>query len=111
MDTGGSDELRVSVVDAEGVSIQANFKRVGDDRVAAKSGDGNGVTLVGTIVACTALGQVSLFYEDGKRPDNVFHFVGNYVLSHLRTHSCRQVTNEEPVVRQRDAGRVNTYNA
>ena len=29
-DTGGSDELRVSVVDAKGVSVQTTFKRTGD---------------------------------------------------------------------------------
>ena len=32
-DTGGSNELRVSVVHAEAVSVQKSFKRVGDDLV------------------------------------------------------------------------------
>ena len=31
-DTGGNDELRVSVVDAEGVSIQTSFKSLGRNR-------------------------------------------------------------------------------
>ena len=32
-DTGGSAELRVSVVDAEGVSVQTSFNRGEDDLV------------------------------------------------------------------------------
>ena len=74
-DTGGSDELRVSVVDAEGVSIQTSFKRVGDDLVVTQSGDGNSVTVVGAFVAGTALEAVTLVYEDGNRPDQTFDLI------------------------------------
>ena len=56
-DTGGNDELRVSVVDAEGVSVQTSFKRVGDDLVVTQSGVGNSVTVVFAFVAGTALEQ------------------------------------------------------
>ena len=49
-DTGGTDELRVSVVDAEGVSIQTSFKRVWDDLVVTQSGEGNSVTVEGAFV-------------------------------------------------------------
>ena len=59
-DTGGSDELRVSVVDAEGVSVQTSFKRVGDDLVVTQPGEGNSVTVVGAFVGMTALEQVIL---------------------------------------------------
>ena len=76
-DTGGSDELRVSVVDAEGVSVQTSFKRVGDDLVVTQSGEGNSVTVVGAFVGTTAMEQVILVYDDGSRPDNVFHLVGD----------------------------------
>ena len=75
MDMGGSDELRVSVVDAEGVSVQTSFKRVGDDLVVTQSGDGNSVTVVGAFVAGTALEQVTLVYEDGNRPDQTFDLI------------------------------------
>ena len=61
-DTGGSDELRVRVVDAEGVSVQTSFKRVGDDLVVTQSGEGNSVTVVGAFVAGTALKTVTLVY-------------------------------------------------
>mgnify|MGYP003313374071 FL=1 len=74
-DTGGSDELRVSVVDAEGVSIQTSFKRVGDDLVVTQSGEGNSVTVVGAFVAGTALEAVTLVYEDGNRPDQTFDLI------------------------------------
>ena len=76
-DTGGSDELRVSVVDAEGVSVQTSFKRVGDDLVVTQSGEGNSVTVVGAFDGTTALEQVTLVYDDGSRPDNIFHLVGD----------------------------------
>ena len=76
-DTGGNDELRVSVVDAEGVSVQTSFKRVGDDLVVTQSGEGNSVTVVGAFDGATELEQVTLVYEDGSRPDNVFHLVGD----------------------------------
>ena len=68
-DTGGNDELRVSVVDAEGVSIQTSFKRVEDDLVVTQSGEGNSVTVVGAFDGSTALEQLTLVYEDGNRPD------------------------------------------
>ena len=74
-DTGGSDELRVSVVDAEGVSVQTSFKRVGDDLVVTQSGEGNSVTVVGAFVGTTAMEQVTLVYEDGNRPDQTFELI------------------------------------
>ena len=74
-DTGGSDELRVSVVDAEGVSVQTSFKRVGDDLVVTQSGEGNSVTVIGAFVTGTALEQVTLVYEDGNRPDQTFDLI------------------------------------
>ena len=74
-DTGGSDELRVSVVDAEGVSIQTSFKRVGDDLVVTQSGEGNSVTVIGAFVTGTALETVTLVYEDGNRPDQTFDLI------------------------------------
>ena len=76
-DTGGTDELRVSVVDAEGVSIQTSFKRVGDDLVVTQSGEGNSVTVEGAFVAGTALEAVTLVYEDGNIVDKEFHLVGD----------------------------------
>ena len=76
-DTGGTDELRVSVVDAEGVSIQTSFKRVGDDLVVTQSGEGNSVTVEGAFVAGTALEAVTLVYEDGNRPDQAFDLIGS----------------------------------
>ena len=76
-DTGGTDELRVSVVDAEGVSIQTSFKRVWDDLVVTQSGEGNSVTVEGAFVAGTALEAVTLVYEDGNRPDQAFDLIGS----------------------------------
>ena len=38
-DTGVSDELRVSVVDAGGVSVQKSFKRVGDNKIVVGTGN------------------------------------------------------------------------
>ena len=74
-DTGGNDELRVSVVDAEGVSIQTSFKRVEDDLVVTQSGEGNSVTVVGAFDGSTALEQLTLVYEDGNRPDKEFDLI------------------------------------
>jgi hypothetical protein len=74
-DTGGTDELRVSVVDAEGVSIQTSFKRVGDDLVVTQSGEGNSVTVEGAFCGGTALEAVTLVYEDGNRPDQAFDLI------------------------------------
>ena len=76
-DTGGTDELRVSVVDAEGVSIQTSFERVWDDLVVTQSGEGNSVTVEGAFVAGTALEAVTLVYEDGNRPDQAFDLIGS----------------------------------
>jgi len=76
-DTGGTDELRVSVVDAEGVSVQTSFKRVWDDLVVTQSGEGNSVTVEGAFVAGTALEAVTLVYEDGNRPDQEFDLIGS----------------------------------
>jgi hypothetical protein len=76
-DTGGTDELRVSVVDSEGVSIQTSFKRVGDDLVVTQSGEGNSVTVEGAFVAGTALEAVTLVYEDGNIVDKEFYLVGD----------------------------------
>ena len=75
LDSGGSDELRVSVVDAEGVSVQTSFKRVGNDLVVTQSGEGNSVTVVGAFVGTTALEQLTLVYEDGNRPDQAFDLI------------------------------------
>ena len=76
-DTGGTDELRVSVVDAEGVSVQTSFKRVGDDLVVTQSGEGNSVTVEGAFVAGTALEAVTLVYEDGNIVNKEFDLVGS----------------------------------
>ena len=76
-DTGGTDELRVSVVDAEGVSIQTSFKRVGDDLVVTQSGEGNSVTVEGAFVAGTALEAVTLVYEDGNIVNKEFDLIGS----------------------------------
>ena len=65
----------MSVVDAEGVSVQTSFKRVGDDLVVTQSGEGNSVTVVGAFVAGTALKTVTLVYEDGNRPDQAFDLI------------------------------------
>ena len=76
-DTGGTDELRVSVVDAEGVSVQTSFKRVGDDLVVTQSGEGNSVTVEGAFVAGTALEAVTLVYEDGNIVNKEFDLIGS----------------------------------
>ena len=57
--------------------MQTSFKRVGDDLVVTQSGEGNSVTVVGAFDGTTALEQVTLVYDDGSRPDNIFHLVGD----------------------------------
>jgi len=76
-DTGGNDELRLSVVDAEGISVRTSFKRVGNDLVVTQSGEGNSVTVIGAFSAGTALEAMTLVYEDGSRPDQTLDLVGS----------------------------------
>ena len=76
-DTGGNDELRVSVVDAEGIPVQTSFKRVGNDLVVTQSGEGNSVTVIGAFSAGTALEAMTLVYEDGSRSDQTLDLVGS----------------------------------
>ena len=76
-DTGGNDELRVSVVDAEGIPVQTSFKRVGNDLVVTQSGEGNSVTVIGAFSAGTALEATTLVYEDGSRSDQTLDLVGS----------------------------------
>jgi glutamine cyclotransferase len=76
-DTGGNDELRVSVVDAEGIPVQTSFKRVGNDLVVTQSGEGNSATVIGAFSAGTALEAMTLVYEDGSRSDQTLDLVGS----------------------------------
>jgi glutamine cyclotransferase len=76
-DTGGNDELRVSVLDAEGIPVQTSFKRVGNDLVVTQSGEGNSVTVIGAFSAGTALEAMTLVYEDGSRSDQTLDLVGS----------------------------------
>ena len=65
------------MVDAEGVSVQTSFKRVGDDLVVTQSGEGNSVTVEGAFVAGTALEAVTLVYEDGNIVNKEFDLIGS----------------------------------
>ena len=66
----------LSIISSCSLSAFSSFKRDGDDFVVTQSRLGNSVVVVEAFVAGNALEAVTLVYEDGSRPDTLFHFVG-----------------------------------
>ena len=83
IDTGGNDELRVSIADAEGDRVETSFNRIGDDLVVTQVGEGNSVTVEGAFVGATTLEQLTLVYKDSNRPNLGFELNNENALDDL----------------------------
>ncbi|MAJ04722.1 MAG: hypothetical protein CMH03_08465 [Marinovum sp.] len=84
-DEGGNDELRVSVIDAEGEKIETSFARSGDDLIVTQSGKGNSVTVEGAFIGSTTLEQLTLVYENGAQSDIGFELSADDALDELNS--------------------------
>ena len=66
----------LSIISSCSLSAFSSFKRDGDDFIVKQSRLGNSVAVVEAFVAGNALEAVTMVYEDGSRPNTLFHFVG-----------------------------------